>query len=223
MQPAQTRAGYRMIEEPGHDARRVFEVVDRLEKRNNRQRTNQSVGFPFGQSGFLGEKINGEQIGNMPRHADDGCANSFCAVTPHMIGQRAVSPEHGRGFGSRVNAAVEEVVRTGKTFVEEGQSLLLAPRGEIGLGRTGGNEDLFYGAIVERAVLPYVQRGEVEAENFHDPQKRIDVRLDQTTRADIEQAVAQQTQIALQFGGMTVGARTVVQYQAARGCAFHDG
>ena len=159
----------------------------------------------------------------MPRHADDRCTDSFCAVTPHVIGQRAVSPEHGSGFGPRGKAVVEEVVRTGKMFVEEGQSLLLAPRGEIGLGRTGGNEDLFYRAIVERAVLPDIQRGEMEAENFHDPQKRIDVRLDQTTRADGEQTFAQHAQIALQFGRMTIGSRTVVKYQPARGCAFHDG
>ena len=140
-----------------------------------------------------------------------------------MIGQRTVGPEHGCGFGARGDAVVEEVVRARKSFVEEGQALFLAPRGKIGLGRSGGNEDLFYRAIVERAVLPDIQCGEVKAENFHDPQKRIDVRLDQTTRADGEQTFAEHAQIALQFGRMTVGARTVIQDQTARGCAFRDG
>ena len=223
VQPTQAGTRDRMIEKTEHDCRRALEVVDGFEERHDGKGTNEAVGFPFGQSCFLGEEVNGEQVGNLARHADDGRTDALGAVTPHVIGQRAVGSEHGIGLGTCGNTVVEEVVRTREAFLEKGQPLLLRPCGEIGLGRARRGEDLLHGSVVERAVLPDVEGGKVETENFHHAEQRIDVGSNQAPRPDGQQALAEETQVAFKFGRMPVGAGPVVEDKSARAGTFCQG
>ena len=223
VQPTQAGTRDRMIEKTGHDCRRALEVVDGFEKRHDGKGTNEAVGFPFGQSCFLGEEVNGEQVGNLARHADDGRTDALGAVTPHVIGQRAVGSEHGIGLGTCGNTVVEEVVRTREAFLEKGQPLLLRPCGEIGLGRARRGEDLLHGSVVERAVLPDIEGGKVETENFHHAEQRIDVGSNQAPRPDGQQALAEEAQVSFKFGRMPVGAGSVVEDKSARAGTFCQG
>ena len=104
--------------------------------------------------------------------------------------------------------------------MKKGKTLILGPCGEIRplLARRG--KDLVHGAVVERAVLPDVEGGEVETENFDDAQQGINVGFDQTTSPDSQETLAQLAQVAFQLGRMTVGSVAVVQHKSASARTF---
>ena len=67
----QRTLGHRMGQERVHDARAALKVANRLEERDDRQKAVGVFRTTRSQSGFTGQEVDGEQVGDRAGHADD--------------------------------------------------------------------------------------------------------------------------------------------------------
>ena len=168
------------------------EVVERFKQRHDLEGTNRtSPGGGNGESRLASEEMDEEEIGELPRHADDERANAGAVALP-MLAEDAVTIAHRIGLGPGGDPRMEEGTGRAQLGIEEGEAFFLGPFAEgSSVGNAGGGEELGGRLVVEGAVLPYIKLGEVEAEDLELPAQRGDHFRRGAGGSDLEKAVVE--------------------------------
>ncbi len=179
----------------------------------------QPLGSPAHEAGLTGKHIDDEQVGQALRHADDERADGVAPVSAQVALQDGVAGEHGVGLIADAGVVVKERTRRLEFLVQEFEAALLGPRCEVRRGLADGLEDLDERLIVKFAVLPDIERGEVETEDIECAAHGPHGGFGETFRADFEERFRKQGEIGIEFAR---GAVVVLQLPERRLVARAD-
>ena len=111
--------GHGMLQEGAQNLRAAREVVDRLEERHDRQPAGQAVWGPRGEADLTSEQVGREQIGQVPRHADDQCAQTSGTRAPQVLDQDPIRAQHRVRFRARRRIRAQERPRRRELAIQE--------------------------------------------------------------------------------------------------------
>jgi hypothetical protein len=114
-------------EELGDDARAPLKVVEGFKERDNGDFTNKTLCGPAGEAGLSGEEVNGEEVREAARHADDERANALAAVFVDVGAEDGVAGEDDFRLAAGIRAGGEERARGAEFGFEEFEAAWLVP------------------------------------------------------------------------------------------------
>ena len=206
--PRQAGPGYRMRQEMIQDVGCSLEIVDGLEQRDHRQQADRLPVLKPQQAGLARQHVHHQQVREPTCHADDQGAQATTAIAGDLGRQDPVRLQDRGGIAARLGVGMEKGTRRRQFPVQQVQALRLGPVREPAIADAGGGQQLCHRLVVETAVLPDIEHGQVEAESVRQRPHRTDVTVRDTDRADVDQRRPQKIDIGDQFTGVTVGAVT---------------
>jgi hypothetical protein len=174
------------------------------------------------ETGFPGQDIDREEIGDASGHADDEGADAFVAVGGEVLGEDAIRFEDGIGLGTGGGGRVEEGAWGTDFLFEQAQTFGFGPFGPLRGIDTGGGKELGQGAFVEGGVLSDVQSGEVESEGLEDATDGSDVVVGEACGAGVAEGLVEGDEVGFEFGRMGIASGCLLDPGELAGMQF-DG
>ena len=121
----------RMYQELPDDAGSLLQVIEGLEKRDNREVAHEAILRPPCQAGLPGEEVNSKQVGKTACHTDDEGSDAIDSMFGDVVAQDIVAGKDIIRFSTRRSSCTQERARRAEFFFQKRQASIFAPLGEL--------------------------------------------------------------------------------------------